>query len=125
MLRLVALVFGSLAFDAFASAPAPNGPQEIEYLISSVESMQGVSFVRNGVSYDPKRAANHLRHKLKIAGSNVKSAEDFIRLCASKSSISGKPYELKFDDGRIVTSESYFTSTLAEYRRSHGPGKDD
>ena len=117
--RLAAIVLASLPLDAFAAAPDPNASQEIEYLISSVEHMQDATFVRNGVSYDARKAASHLRMKLKYAGSNVKSAEDFIRMCASRSSISGKPYELRFADGRVMTSESYFTGKLAEYRKSH------
>lgn len=119
MVRLIALALVGLAVNAYADAPAPNAHEEIDYLISSVESMQGVSFVRNGVSYDAKRAADHLRRKLKYAGSHIKTAEDFIRLCASRSSVSGKPYELKFDDGRVMTSESYLKGKLAEYRKSH------
>jgi len=30
--------------------------------------------------------------KLREAGERIESAEDFIRLCASRSSVSGKPY---------------------------------
>jgi hypothetical protein len=119
MARLAALLLISVAFCAYADARDPVATQEIEYLISSVESTHGVTFVRNGTSYDAKKAASHLRRKLNYAGSHVRTAEDFIRLCASKSSVSGKPYEVRFDDGRVMSSESYLTGLLAEYRKSH------
>jgi hypothetical protein len=57
---------------------------KIRYLIGSVETVQGVTFLRNGGGYDTKKAADHLRLKLKMAGGRLKTAEDFIRLCGSK-----------------------------------------
>ena len=66
--------------------------RRIEYLIAAVEHLDGAQFVRNGSGHDGKQAAAHLRLKRKYAGSRVRSAEDFITLCASKSYLSGKPY---------------------------------
>ncbi len=87
----------------------------IDYLIATVETLQGAQFIRNGTSYDAKAAADHMRLKLRAAGSRVGTAEDFIRLCASVSSISGKPYLIKFADGRMMSSEAYLRQKLAEF----------
>jgi hypothetical protein len=85
---------------------------KIEYLIASVEVLEGVSFIRNGHEYDARAASNHLRLKLKAVGDRVRTAEDFIKLCASKSSMTGKPYMIRLADGTIVKSEVFFREKL-------------
>ena len=89
--------------------------QKIEFLLASIEALQNARFIRNGTAYDAKAASDHLRLKLSNAGSKVKSAEDFIRVCASVSSLSGKPYLVRFSDGRQITAEDYFNGKLREY----------
>ena len=102
-----------------APAPAASLPsleaQKIEYLIAAIESLHNAQFIRNGIAYDSKTAAEHLRSKLRIAGSRVTSADDFIRLCASASSVSGTPYQIRFDDGNIVTSEAFLRQKLGAF----------
>src|SRR5512139_2442518 len=73
--------------------------KKIEFLISSVENLKEAKFIRNGSEHDGKEAAEHLRMKLQKAGGKVQTADDFIRLCASKSSITGKPYMIRSSDG--------------------------
>jgi len=89
--------------------------KKIAMLISSIENLKGATFIRNGTEYDEKKAAEHLRLKLKNAGSRVQTADDFIRLCASKSSISGKPYMIRFSQGKTIKSEEYFRQKLKDY----------
>lgn len=85
---------------------------KIQYLITSVDSLEGAKFIRNGHEYDAGAASNHLRLKLKTAGDKVKTAEDFINLCASKSSMTGEPYFIRFADGTTVKSEIFFRDKL-------------
>jgi hypothetical protein len=80
-----------------------------------VETLRGVTFLRNGSEYDAKNAADHLRLKLKTAGNRVKTAEDFIRLCGSKSSVSGKAYRIRFPDGNTKDTETFFREELKEF----------
>ena len=75
--------------------------EKIELLLARIEAMQDVVFIRNGKEYSSNKAADHLRLKWEKAGRYVKTAEDFIELCGSKSSISGKLYKMRFPDGRI------------------------
>jgi hypothetical protein len=89
--------------------------QKIEFLISSIEHLDGVKFVRNGSEYNGKEAADHLRMKLQKAGAKVRTADDFISLCASSSYFSGNPYMIKFPDGNTKKSEDYFREKLKEY----------
>ena len=105
-LIILALVIG----DTFAQES--READKIQYLISSVEALKGAKFIRNGKAYDARKAADHLRLKLKAAGDRVKTAEDFIRLCASKSSFSGEPYRIRFSDGVTMEAEVYFRNRL-------------
>ena len=80
--------------------------------------MPGAVFIRNGTEYKAPDAQNHLRQKLNYAGDRVKTAEEFIRYCASESSMSHKPYQIRFSDGRTVETKTYFTEQLREFDAS-------
>ena len=88
---------------------------KIQYLIASVEALEGAKFIRNGREYDVRAASNHLRLKLKTAGDKVRTAEDFIKLCASKSSMTGEPYLIRLADGTTVKSEVFFRDKLKKF----------
>lgn len=108
-LWLMALLF---LMGGYAYAQNSGESAKIRYLIGSVEALQGVTFLRNGGEYDARKAADHLRLKLKTAGNRVKTAEDFIRLCGSKSSISGEAYRMRFPDGMTMDAEAFFRERL-------------
>lgn len=91
--------------------------QRIEYLIRSVEQLSNAKFVRNGSAHDAQAAADHLRLKLRESGGRCNTADDFIRLCGSKSSISGQPYQIRFADGTLLTSEAFLRAKLEELDR--------
>jgi hypothetical protein len=114
-LLMLAITFLCLAGPAYSLDITPLEAQKIEYLIASVETLENAQFIRNDTAYDGKAAAAHLRVKLGNAGSRVKSAEDFIRLCASVSSMSGRPYLIRYADGRELTADSYLRAKLREY----------
>jgi hypothetical protein len=109
-LLIILTLFGGNAFAQDAVEAA-----KIRYLIGSVETLRGVTFLRNGSEYDAKNAADHLRLKLKTAGNRVKTAEDFIRVCGSKSSVSGKAYRIRFLDGNTKDAETFFREELKEF----------
>ncbi len=88
---------------------------KIDYLIDSIGELKGAKFIRNGSEYDVLAAVSHLRLKLKAAGKKVKTAEDFIQYCASRSSISGEPYLIRLADGATLKSETFFRNKLKEY----------
>jgi hypothetical protein len=96
-------------------AQSPTEAAKIQHLIASIETLEGAQFLRNGSAYDAKAAADHLRLKLRTAGDRVKTADDFIRLCASKSSVSGEKYRIRFADGTIVDSEIFFRKKLKSF----------
>ena len=95
-----------------AYAQDPSEAAKIQYLIASVEALEGGKFIRNGSEYDARAASDHLRLKLRVAGNKVKTAEDFIKFCASRSSITGEPYLIRLADGTTVKSEVFFRNKL-------------
>jgi hypothetical protein len=103
-------------FPGLVCAQENMEKQKIDFLISSVENLKGAKFIRNGSEYDGKEAADHLRMKRQKAGGRVQTADDFIRLCASKSFMTGKPYLIRLSNGKILKSEEYFRDKLKEYR---------
>ena len=92
----------------------PTEAQKIQMLIHNIEVMKDARFVRNGSDYDGAAAADHLRLKLRHAGDRIKTAQDFITYLATGSSFSGKPYLIRFNDGREVESATYFHTMLAK-----------
>jgi hypothetical protein len=106
-----------LAFSAGAvRAQDDSESRKIGFLIASVENLTGAKFDRNVSEYEGKEAAGHLRMKLRRAAAKVQTADDFIKICASKSYISGKPYLIKFSDGKTMTTEEFLRETLKGYQ---------
>lgn len=103
--------------SADAAAPAPlTEADKIERLIRYVAGLDGVAFIRNGDEHAPADAAKHMRLKLEQAGRRVKTADDFIRLCASFSTTTGEAYLMRYPDGRTRTAEDVLREQLAGMR---------
>jgi len=93
--------------------------KRIEHLLQTVESLKGAAFIRNGTEYDAKDAGKHLRLKLKLASARVKTAEDFIEVCASRSSFSGDAYKIRLPDGTTTETAPFFRAKLREFDEAH------
>ena len=96
---------------AAASAPA-NEKQKIEALIKQVSDLKDARFVRNGSTYNSNNAATFLRRKWQANQSEVKTARDFIDKVASISGTSGKPYLIRFKDGKEIHSRDFLLGKL-------------
>ena len=108
------LSLGGMALVAGSSAAAPPPLEQlrIDKLIRHVEVQKGMKFIRNGTEYSCEEAARFLRGKMDSMGAEVTSARDFIERIASKSSMSGKPYHVRFSDGRLITSAQFLGDEL-------------
>jgi hypothetical protein len=113
MRRLFVSTFTLLLTAAIALALDPQTKAEIDELISFVQT-SGVRFIRNGTEYSGAEGAQHLRDKLANAGDRVKTTDDFITGIASKSYLFGKPYLVKFADGRTQLTGDWLRAHLAE-----------
>jgi hypothetical protein len=92
---------------------------EVDALLASVEA-SGCSFYRNGSWHDSKAAVAHLRDKYDylVARDLIATTEDFIERAATKSSLSGQPYEVKCGSSAAVTSSRWLYGKLASLRSS-------
>ena len=124
-----AAAFGAalfLATSAAALAAGPKAPSErekIEALVGAVEKLEGATFVRNGAEHDARAAAEHMRRKWKSAEKEIKTARDFIRAAATKSSTSRKPYVIRFKDGKEVESAAFLTERLETMEKGPAGGE--
>jgi hypothetical protein len=118
MRHILAVLVLAIAAHAQAADLTPLEARKIEYLIATIETLPNAQFIRNGTAYNAKSAADHLRLKLRQAGSRVVTALDFIRLCASVSSVSGLPYQIRFADGHTITSEAFLRQKLYEFEQT-------
>jgi hypothetical protein len=89
--------------------------QTIDYLINYVANSKA-TFIRNGTSYTPPEAVDHIKAKYAHFKKDIKTPEDFIRLAASKSLLSGKPYLVRTTDGKEMPLASWLTAALKEHQ---------
>jgi hypothetical protein len=86
--------------------------QKIETLIKQVGDLKDAKFIRNGSTYEVASAVRFLHGKWDANAAEVKSARDFIDKVASISGTSGKPYLIRFNDGREIQSREYLLAEL-------------
>ena len=122
MLRVVTLLPVCLAAAVCAAAPlSPAAQAEIDGLMSRLET-SGCEVNRNGTWYPAAEARSHLLRKLKYLEDRgaVQSAEQFIELAASKSSLSGHAYLIKCKGDPPIETGVWLT---AELRALRAPGR--
>ena len=89
--------------------------ERIDFVIRHVEMSHGLKFIRNGREYDGVAAAKHLRAKLAYAGERVKTAEDFVKYCASESSMTHQKYKISAANGTMTDAATYLQERLREF----------
>lgn len=97
----------------------------INFLINEIGQLKGV-FIRNGTAHCPREAAAHMTMKMKNAiqswfapDKEKWTAEMFIEKIASKSSISGQPYQIKFKTGETVNAGDWLRERLKDFEKNH------
>jgi hypothetical protein len=109
-----ALVGDDRATFTVAAAAMLSETEKIERLLAAIEALPAARFVRNGKDYSPQEAVAHLRRKWKAATGQADDARRFIDELASTSSLSGKPYEIRYADGRTATVREFLVTELAQ-----------
>jgi hypothetical protein len=125
MIRLTTFATALLVLSSitFAEDKKLTEDQKIEALIKHVEELKDAKFIRNGTEHDPSEAAQLMKYKWDNNKDDIKTARDFIRICATKSTTSGQPYLVKFKDGKEVKSADYLTSELEKLEKPADPPK--
>lgn len=122
-MRVVLILLAWLWLAPVQAATPPREAARIEALIASLDELGDARFLRNGKAHSASEAASHLRLKWKNAGKRVRTAEDFIRYLATGSSITGRPYRIRFADGREQASADYFRAQLKRIDAQGAPAK--
>jgi hypothetical protein len=102
----------SLAATRTMAAPTVHEQSRIDRLIHYIASQKDMKFIRNGTEYSCAEAAKFLRGKLESMGGEVMTAREFIDRIGTKSSTSGALYQVKFADGRVMTSAQFLGDEL-------------
>jgi hypothetical protein len=112
---LIALLAALLVHGALAATVAPPVPlsdaEKIQALIRAVEERKDLQFIRLDTAHSAREAASVLRIKLAFAGDRVKTVDDFIDHVAT-ATMTGKPYFVRYPDGREVTSAEFLRQEL-------------
>ena len=88
---------------------------EINHLLMFVETSDCV-FLRNGKEYDGAEAVEHINKKYNHFKEDINSAEKFIELSATKSTISRQPYYIQCHGTEKTLSSTWLLLELARYR---------
>ncbi len=118
---VLCLVLGLAPAAVARAAPPAIAQTEINYLLGSIEN-SACEFFRNGSWHDARSAAAHLRDKYEILSraDRIQTAEDFIEQAATKSSLSGLPYQVRCGGEEAVASNEWLRHLLARYRAHAG-----
>ncbi|MEO8044647.1 MAG: DUF5329 family protein [Spartobacteria bacterium] len=98
-----------------AALAAESLDQTINYLLEYIAESDAV-FIRNGSNHTGPEAVEHIKAKYEHFKKEVKTPEDFIRLSASKSLLSGKPYLVHPKGGKEQLMSEWLTEALKEHR---------
>lgn len=101
-------------WSAATTLPAAEATEKskIEALITHIQGLENATFIRNGSDYSGANAAKFLRAKWERNDKEVQTAADFISKVASASGTSGKPYLIRFKDGKETPCGEYLTALL-------------
>ena len=110
MLKKLLLLVSLLAIPAFADTTA-----EINHLLNYVKTTE-CKYIRNGSEHSGVDAAAHIKKKYDYFKDDIKSAEDFIRLSATKSTMTGSKYYIDCPGSSKVESGKWLLSELKKYR---------
>ncbi len=115
MKHFTALVI-ALALTIIPAAPAAESlDQTINYLLDYIRKSDAV-FIRNGSNHTGSEAVEHIKAKYDHFKNDIKTPEDFIRLAASKSLLTGKPYLVHPKSGKEQPMTEWLTEALQAHR---------
>jgi hypothetical protein len=114
ILRSVGVLLLFMTFPSSVLSLDTVEEEKINTLIRFVSGMKEEKFIRNGVEYDTEKAVKMIQYKYDKEKAHLKNATDFIERCATKSSTTGRPYQIKFPNGVVRNSEEVLKEKLKE-----------
>lgn len=112
-----------IAFSGLVSAaPSPTAKREIQGLMDAL-SASSCEFQRNGTWHGREEARKHLQRKYEylLKRDLADTAELFIERAASKSSLSGRAYQVRCPGQPVQPAAAWFKARLETLRGSGAP----
>lgn len=105
-----------------AAQPTRAATEEIQALLAAMEQ-SGCEFYRNGSWHTAVEARAHLARKLADVERRdpPRSADEFIDVVATRSSISGEPYRVRCPGLAPIGSATWFRQALERSRQTAAP----
>jgi len=104
-------------YSAVPARAAESLEQTIAFLLHRIETADA-TFIRNGQTHTPQEAVAHVRAKYEHFKGQIKTPEDFIRLAATKSLLTGQPYLVRTRDGKEMPLNAWLSNALREHREN-------
>jgi len=104
-----------LLLSTFAFAVDKATEAEIDHLLAYVKKTE-CKYIRNGTVHDGQEAAEHIKAKYDHYKDEIKTTEDFIRLSATQSLISGKKYYIECTGQEKMQSSQWLLEELKRFR---------
>jgi len=117
LLLALILAAGPALADPALADPAGPAAAEIDHLIAFIGRSTCV-FVRNGDDYDGAAAAAHIGEKYAYYRADITTAADFIDLAASRSALTGRPYQVRCLGADAMPARDWLLLELEAYRRA-------
>lgn len=114
-MRTLPVVLVLLLFHASATAMNPEEEKAIDHLLVYIGN-SSCEFIRGGKVHDAGIARAHIQKKYDYFKNKIETAEDFIKLAASKSALSGKSYQVRCPgQSKKIDSATWLQEELAHY----------
>ena len=117
MKKLYSLLPILLSVNAIAAEIPKSTQKEVEHLLQYLEN-SGCQFNRNYTWHTAPEAAEHLNTKYEYlaAKGKITTTESFIEMAATKSSMSGKQYEVRCENQPAIPSSTWLNTELNNLR---------
>jgi Family of unknown function (DUF5329) len=114
---LPALLLAGAGWQFAHATPSADEQKVIDTLIARVSKMNSIRFMRNGTEHTGADAAQHLQSKFDHFKDRIVTAEDFIKLCATRSEMTGERYQVKDAKGALHNSDEFMKQELRIVRQ--------
>ena len=105
----------SLPLSMFSFFSLASTVDEINHLLHFVEITE-CTYERNGTLHKGSDAVKHINKKYNYYADDISSAEDFIKLSATKSTMSGKYYKIHCGKDTPIKSQDWLLLELSAFR---------
>lgn len=95
---------------------AGDANTEIQHLLVYIKTTP-CQYERNGLKYKGSEAVVHVQRKYDYFKDKIKTAEDFVRLCATKSELTGQTYQVQCPNEAKQTSAVWLLTELKKFRK--------